>query len=773
MRVAVRAAAALALVACTSGGLDEANRSGSADSKSLTPPEAMAPPRGVMPVRNSQPMRNSATPAAPANANLTYFGGKLVNHATYTNVFWGGYWSTNATGQTERTTLNNFMSTIGPSPDFASVLAQYAQSGQPIGAGAFQGDKQVTTEPGAKIDDATIKTTIQSWINAGLVPAPSLDQIYVLNFPPGTQITMGPDSSCTNFCGYHSTIQTASGTGGLIRYIVNPYPSCTGCQFESTVMNSSTVVLSHEMAETITDPDVGLATTVGPPLGWYDSANGEIGDICAGDPNANMLGFRVQTEWSNADKKCVASRAINPNPDFSLSVTPPSQSVVQGNATSFNVAVTPSGGFSGTVSFSVSGLPSGATGTFANSSGGATLNIATATSTATGSFSLTITGTSGSLSHTASATLNVNAATQPDFSISAAPQSVTLQAGGSAGSAVTITASGGFKSGVSLAASGLPSGVTASFSPASVTGSGNSKLTFTASAAAPSSNSQIVVTGTAGALSHTVTVNLIVIAAAASDFSVAVAPASLNVLAGTAGKAIVSVGASNGFSGDVALLVSGAPNGVSASFGSATVHGSGSSDLTVSASSSAAPGNYTLTVNGSSGSLSHDTTLAVTVSAPAPSGVVFFDDVEHGNIGWTTYAKHHQWAIEQMPNGDHRWRSNPGRNYANNEASFLISPAFSLAGATKATLVFLYKFHTEDYYDNFYIWASGDDGRSWTQIAVGSGVSQGWNQWAPPASLDLSKFAGKQKVRIAFSLQSDASVTDWGAAIDEIKVTAQ
>jgi hypothetical protein len=412
------AVAALALFACTSGGLDDASQSGSADSKSLAPPQAMAPPRGVMPLRNSQPVRSAVTSGAPANANLTYYGGNLVNHATYTNVFWGSYWSTNASGQTERTYLDNFMKTVGPSPDFASVLTQYAQSGHPIGTGVSQGDKQVTTEPGAKIDDSAIKTTIQSWINAGLVPAPSLDQVYVLNFPPGTQITMGPDASCTNFCGYHSTIQTTSGSGGLIRYIVSPYPSCAGCQFESTVMDSSTVVLSHEMSETITDPDVVLATSLGPPLGWYDSANGEIGDICAGDPNASLLGFRIQTEWSNADKKCVATRAGNPNPDFSLTVAPPSQSVLQGGSTSFNVTVTPSGGFNGTVSLSVSGLPSGATGTFS----GNTLNISTTAAAATGTSTLTITGTSGSLSHTATATLSINKPRSPTSASPSRPE---------------------------------------------------------------------------------------------------------------------------------------------------------------------------------------------------------------------------------------------------------------------------------------------------------------------------------------------------------------
>src|SRR6185369_13317375 len=57
----------------------------------------------------------------------------------------------------------------------------------------------------------------------------------------------------------------------------------------------------------------------------------------------------------------------------------------------------------------------------------------------------------------------------PDYSVSASPASVTVTQGGSGNSTVTVTSINSFSSAVSLSASGLPSGVTASFSPASVT----------------------------------------------------------------------------------------------------------------------------------------------------------------------------------------------------------------------------------------------------------------------------------------------------------------
>src|SRR3989442_12815777 len=49
-----------------------------------------------------------------------------------------------------------------------------------------------------------------------------------------------------------------------------------------------------------------------------------------------------------------------PVPDFSLSATPASQTIVQGAGTTYAVSITPSGGFTAAVNFSVSGLPGGA-----------------------------------------------------------------------------------------------------------------------------------------------------------------------------------------------------------------------------------------------------------------------------------------------------------------------------------------------------------------------------------------------------------------------------
>ncbi len=99
--------------------------------------------------------------------------------------------------------------------------------------------------------------------------------------------------------------------------------------------------------------------------------------------------------------------AFEYKPDFSLSASPASQTVVRGANTSYDMTIT---GFTGEVTFSVTGLPSGASGTFSPNPAtdeSSTLSIVTKSNTPTGSYPLIITGISSSLSHTTSVTLNV------------------------------------------------------------------------------------------------------------------------------------------------------------------------------------------------------------------------------------------------------------------------------------------------------------------------------------------------------------------------------
>src|SRR5215468_8970458 len=195
-------------------------------------------------------------------------------------------------------------------------------------------------------------------------------------------------------------------------------------------------------------------------------------------------------------------------PDFSLSASPASLTITQGNSGTSTMTVTPSGGFTGSVTLSASGLPSGVTASFGtNPTASTSVLTLTASSTATtGTATVTVTGTSGTLTHTTTITLTVNAPAAPDFTLSASPGSLSVVQGNSGTSTITVNPLNGFTGSVTLSNSALPSGVTASFGTNPTTST--SVLTFTASSTATTGTSTITITGTSGSLTHTTTISL-------------------------------------------------------------------------------------------------------------------------------------------------------------------------------------------------------------------------------------------------------------------------
>jgi hypothetical protein len=99
----------------------------------------------------------------------------------------------------------------------------------------------------------------------------------------------------------------------------------------------------------------------------------------------------------------------------------------------------------------------------------------------------------------------------PSFVLSSSPGAVTLQQTASGSVTIKVVPANGFSGSVNLAASGLPTGVTATFSPASTTL--NSTLSLTVSPSASTGSATITVTGTSGTLAPTTTINLTILVA--------------------------------------------------------------------------------------------------------------------------------------------------------------------------------------------------------------------------------------------------------------------
>jgi subtilase family serine protease len=250
-------------------------------------------------------------------------------------------------------------------------------------------------------------------------------------------------------------------------------------------------------------------------IGAGSSYGTDFHDITSGSNGYSATtGYDLVTGWGspNGSGLINALAGTIASPGFSLSASPGSVSVVQGNSGSSTITSTVSGGFNTPVVLSASGAPSGVTVTFSSpgsitGSGSLGISIAVASTVATGTYPITITGTGGSTVETTTVNLTVTAPVQANFAISVSPTSGSLDEGQSGYAVVTTTVSGGFSSAISLSATGLPSGVTGSFSPNPIAapGSGTTHFTLTVARTAKTGTYPITITGTGGGITQTTT----------------------------------------------------------------------------------------------------------------------------------------------------------------------------------------------------------------------------------------------------------------------------
>ncbi|MEO7273289.1 MAG: hypothetical protein ABIX28_14705 [Vicinamibacterales bacterium] len=198
-------------------------------------------------------------------------------------------------------------------------------------------------------------------------------------------------------------------------------------------------------------------------------------------------------------------------PDFALSASPASVTVVQGGTGTSTITVTPTGGFAGTVAFSVDGLPAGAGGTFSPNPGssGSTLTLTVGAAVPANTYALTVTGVSGSTTRTTTVNLTVTAAPAASIDVSATPTSRTIARGGSTTFAITIARTG-FSGSVALSASGVPSKASASFSPAPTNGT-TSTLTISTLKPVKAGTYPLTITATGSGLTPATTTVTVVI----------------------------------------------------------------------------------------------------------------------------------------------------------------------------------------------------------------------------------------------------------------------
>jgi hypothetical protein len=235
-----------------------------------------------------------------AGNDLSYYGGPVMTGGTEYNILvncadescWGGKIT-----QFENDLFGSTM--IG-------IVNQY-NAGGTYSAG---GDYTVSYDTSGTLQDADIFNIIYSVATNFGLPTGYGAQYHVF-LGQGVQQCSSSAGGCyaQQYCAYHGSNDYSD--IGHVLYSTEPFQQIPGCQVpggspQGQLADSTASVLSHEVIETITDPDVAVNN-----VAWYNAAYGEIGDLCApanGVPvGVTTLGpdkWEIQPEYSNAVHDC-------------------------------------------------------------------------------------------------------------------------------------------------------------------------------------------------------------------------------------------------------------------------------------------------------------------------------------------------------------------------------------------------------------------------------------------------------------------------------------
>jgi subtilase family serine protease len=361
-----------------------------------------------------------------------------------------------------------------------------------------------------------------AWVDSGggispdAIPIPSWQQISgVINSSNkgSTTLRNGPDVSANaNFTFYVCADQTTC--------TANDYG---GTSF-ATPMWAGYIALVNQQLAANGDPTIGFINPTIYAQNVTSSYATDFHDITSGTSGSYsaVTGYDLVTGWGSPNGVGLInalSGGSSPTPNFSISASPTSVSVVQGSNGSSTISTAVVDGFNAAIALTASGQPTGVTVTFnptsiaAPGSGSSAMSMAVASTTATGTYTITITGTGGGITQKTTVALTVTAAAGADFSISASPTAISVVRGQSGTSTITTAALNGFDSAVTLSASGEGSQQTVTFSPNPIAapGSGSSTMTVKVGTRATVGAHTITITGTGGGKTHTATVTLTVV----------------------------------------------------------------------------------------------------------------------------------------------------------------------------------------------------------------------------------------------------------------------
>lgn len=218
------------------------------------------------------------TPPGGASGKFVDHQGLVLSDVQLDLIYWGSDWTAAQGSGPEPDQITAAMRTMLSGPYLAG-LAEY----RGIGRGAVRGSTVITTpDPANGFKPENVQRFLDGQLDAGTARGPDARTLYAVVLPPKV-------AARGAFEGMHNYYIR---DGHPVRYL---WTAATG------TLDSATVILSHEVVESMTDPQgsgfLGVEGTCSQD-GWC-----EIADICW--ESANVEGITVRSYWSNRAGRCI------------------------------------------------------------------------------------------------------------------------------------------------------------------------------------------------------------------------------------------------------------------------------------------------------------------------------------------------------------------------------------------------------------------------------------------------------------------------------------
>ena len=240
--------------------------------------------------------------AKPGGSNgINYHGGPLILGTTHVYYIW--YGNSSWPSSSANSILTNLAQNIGGSPYFNINTTYYDSTNTRVtNAVTYNGAASHAETYGTSLSDNQIEQVV-----ADTNPTDTNAVYFVLTGPDVT----ASSGFCTSYCGWH-THATINGRDIKYAFVGDAASQCpSSCMAQTTSPNGDggadgmASVISHELEEAVTDPDLNA---------WYDRRGQENADKCAwtfgteytvsNGSKANMrlgsLDYLIQRNWVNA-----------------------------------------------------------------------------------------------------------------------------------------------------------------------------------------------------------------------------------------------------------------------------------------------------------------------------------------------------------------------------------------------------------------------------------------------------------------------------------------